>query len=175
MGEGPGVRSSSLSPIAGGEGQGEGGWDQPTGVRASLAYNFAVKLDGAWIPRTDLQGPFEVDESLDTVAVLFSFALVGRRWSIQLTASIWTATPVEVWVTSGPIDALTTTRRAFGYVLACEQQEGIEPVLRVKCGDPSRLQDRYELCYEFAPDEALTRGAICRQILTDAGFTPDSA
>jgi hypothetical protein len=137
------------------------------------AYNFAVKLDGAWIPRADLLGPFEVDESIDTVAVLFSFSLVGRRWSIQLTAATWTATPVEVWVTAGPIDALTTTRRAFGYVLSCEQLEGIEPTLRVRCGDPSRLQDRYELCYEFAPDEALTRGAICRQILTDAGFTCD--
>jgi hypothetical protein len=111
-------------------------------VRASLAYNFAVKLDGTWVPRADLQGPFEIDESIDTVAVLFSLTLVGRRWSIQSTAATWTATPVEIWVTVGPIDTLTTTRRAFGYVLACEQLEGIEPVLRVKCGDPSRLQDR---------------------------------
>ena len=142
-------------------------------MRASLAYNFAVKLDGAWVPRADLLGPFEIDESIDTVAVLFSFSLVGRRWSIQSTAVTWTATPVEVWVTAGPIGALLTWRRAFGQVLSCEQLEGIEPTLRVKCGDPSRLYDRYELCHEFAADEGLTRGDICRQALADAGFEAD--
>jgi len=142
-------------------------------VRVSLAYNFAVKLDGSWVPRADLLGPFDIDESIDTVAVLFSFSLVGRRWSIHSTASTWTAAPVEVWVTAGPMDALHTWRRAFGYVLACEQLEGIEPTLRIKCGDPSRLYDRYELCHEFAADAGLTRGDICRQVLADAGFEAD--
>jgi hypothetical protein len=139
----------------------------------SLAYTFTVLLNGTPVPPADLQGPFEVDESIDTPARLFSFTLVGRRYSIQSTATTWTAAPVEVWVTAGPIGALRTWRRAYGIVLTCEQLEGIEPTLRVRCGDPSRLVDRLELCYEFAADAGLTRGDICRQILTDAGFTPD--
>jgi hypothetical protein len=138
-----------------------------------MAYGFAVKLDGAWIPRADLLGPFEIDESIDTVARLFTFTLTGRRWSIQSTAATWTAAPVEVWGTAGPIGATSTWRRAFGVVLTCEQQEGLGPTLRVRCGDPSRLYDRVELCHEFPADAALTRGDICRQILTDFGFSGD--
>ena len=64
----------------------------------SIAYRFAVKLGGAWIPETELLGPLEVDESIDTVAALFSFSLAGRRWSIEATEKTWTLTPVEVWV-----------------------------------------------------------------------------
>jgi hypothetical protein len=139
----------------------------------ALAYNFAVKLNGAWLPAIDLLSPFDVDESIDTIARLFSFSLVGRRWSIQSTASTWTAAPVEIWVTASPIGATRTWRRAFGVVLTCEQLEGIEPTLRVKCGDPSRLYDRTQICHEFAPDAALTRGAICRAILNDFGFNAD--
>src|SRR4028119_1945257 len=56
----------------------------------SLAYNVAIKLAGSWIPTTDLLGPFEIDESIDTPATLFTFTLVGRRWSIQATTSTWT-------------------------------------------------------------------------------------
>jgi hypothetical protein len=139
----------------------------------ALAYTFAVKLNGTWLPTTDLLSPFEVDESIDTIARLFSFTLVGRRWSIQSTASTWTAAPVEIWVTAGPIGSTRTWRRAFGVVLTCEQLEGFEPTLRVKCGDPSRLYDRTEICHEFAPDASLTRGDICRAILNDFNFNAD--
>jgi hypothetical protein len=139
----------------------------------SLAYTVHITLAGLSLPPTDLLGPLEIDESLDTVARLFTFTLVGRRYSIQSTCTTWTAAPVEVWVTAGPIGATRTWRRAFGVVLTCEQLEGPEPTVRVRCGDPTRLVDRLELCYEFAADAGLTRGDICRQILTDAGFTPD--
>ncbi len=153
----------------------------------SVFYAFAVKLADAWVPSTALVGPLELDESIDTPARLFTFTLTGRQYSIHLTETTWTAAPVEVWVTAGPITALRTWRRAFGHVLTCEQIEGMEPTLKIRCADPSRLYDRTELCYEFLPspaprgrgrgrgpaDAGLTRGDICRQILTDAGFTPD--
>jgi hypothetical protein len=139
----------------------------------SIAYTFAVKLADTWIPSTDLLGPLELDESLDTIATRFSFGLVGRRWSIQLTETTWTSTPVEVWVTAGPIGHTRTWRRAFGFVLTCEQLEGIEPTLRVKCGDPSRLYDRTELCYELPADAGLTQGEICAEILTAQDLTAD--
>jgi hypothetical protein len=139
----------------------------------ALAYNFAVKLNNTWLPPTDLLSPFEVDESIDTIARLFTFTLVGRRWSIQSTAATWTAAPVEIWVTAGPVGSTRTWRRAFGVVLTCEQLEGHEPTLRLKCGDPSRLYDRTEICHEFAPDAALTRGDICSAILADFNFAAD--
>jgi len=139
----------------------------------SLFYGFAIKLADAWLPPGDVTGPLEIDESLDTPATLFTFTLTGRQYSIHATAATWTATPVEIWVTAGPIGALRTYRRAFGHVITCEQTEGPEPTLRLRCGDPSRRFDRYELCYEFPADAGLTRGAIARQILTDAGFTAD--
>src|SRR5215213_3817455 len=139
----------------------------------SIAYTFAVKLADAWVPRQHLLGPFEFAESIDTIAIRFSFGLVGRRWSIQLTETTWTSSPVEVWVTAGPIGAMRTWRRAFGFVLTCEQLEGIEPTLRVKCGDPSRLYDRTELCYELPADAGLTRGEICAEILTAQELTAD--
>ena len=139
----------------------------------SIAYNVHIKLGDTWLPDSAVLGPLEIDDSIDTPAVLFSFTLIGRRWSIQSTATTWTSTPVEIWVTAGPVGATRTWRRAFGYVLACEQQEGLEPILRVRCGDPSRLYDRHELCYEFPADAGRTRGEICREILTDAGFTVD--
>lgn len=147
----------------------------------SVAYNFAINLNNTWVPPTDLQGPVEIDESTDTPAVLFSFSLVGRRWSVAATSATWTAAPVEVWVTAGPIGpmgSLRTWRRAFGYVISCEQLEGIEPTVRVKCGDPSRLYARIELCYELPADAGLTRGAICSEILAEANLTatiPDGA
>ncbi len=195
-GEGPGVRALvSPLPVEGSaDGRGAGGEGlrghvlspfsatlQGTLSRSLIEslsgplihYTFTVKLNGVEIPSTDLVGPLEIDDSIDTPAVLFSFTLIGRRWSIQSTATTWTSTPVEIWVTVGPIGALRTWRRAFGYVLSCEQQEGLEPTLRVKCGDPSRLYDRHDLCYEFPADAGLTRGQICHEILTDAGFTTD--
>jgi hypothetical protein len=140
----------------------------------SLHYTFAVQLNGTWIPTTDLLGPFDLDESIDTIATRFTFGLVGRRWSIQLTETTWTSSPVEVWVTAGPISppgALRTWRRAFGYILSCEQLEGVEPTLRIHCGDPSRLYDRVELCYELPADAGLTRGEICAEILAAQELT----
>src|SRR6185436_1144798 len=139
----------------------------------SLFYGFTVKLADIWLPESALAGPLEIDESIDTPARLFTFTLTGRQYSIHNTETTWTSAPVEVWVTAGPIEALRTWRRAFGHVLTCEQIEGPEPTLKIRCADPSRLYDRYELCYEFPADAGLTRGEICRQILTDAGFTPD--
>jgi len=173
MGEGPGVRGRVSGPPA------SSATLTGTVVRSlsfsapSIAYTVAIKLNGTFIPAVDFVGPFEIDESIDTAAILFSFTLVGRQYSIQSTSTTWTAAPVEVWVTAGPIGALRTWRRAYGIVLTCEQLEGPEPTLRVKCGDPTRLVDRLELCYEFPADAGLTRGDICRQILSDAGFTPD--
>ena len=137
----------------------------------SLAYNVAIKLAGSWIPTTDLLGPFEIDESIDTPATLFTFTLVGRRWSIQATTSTWTAAPVEIWVTAGPVGAARTWRRAFGHVITCEQLEGLEPTLRVRCGDPSRLYDRHELCHEIPAGAGLTRGEICTVLLADLDLT----
>jgi len=139
----------------------------------SIAYAFAVQLAGAWVPRQDLLGPFEFAESVDTIATRFTFTLTGRRWSIHLTEKTWTSTHVEIWVTAGPIGALRTWRRAFGYVLTCEQLEGPEPTLRVKCGDPSHLHDRTELCYELPANAGLTRGEICTEILTTQDLTAD--
>jgi len=139
----------------------------------SIAYTFAVQLADAWVPRQDLLGPFEFAESIDTIATRFSFGLVGRRWSIQLTETTWTSTPVEVWVTAGPIGSTRTWRRAFGFILTCQQSEGVEPTLRIQCGDPSRLYDRVELCYELPADAGLTRGEICAEILTAQDLTAD--
>jgi hypothetical protein len=153
----------------------------------SVFYSVAVRLAGTWLPAIAVVGPLEIDESLDTPARLFTVTITGRQYSIHHTETTWTAAPVEIWVTAGPIGALRTWRRAFGQVLTCEQLEGPEPTLRLKCADPSRLYDRYELSYEFLPspaprgrgrgrgagDAGLTRGEICRQILTDAGFTAD--
>jgi hypothetical protein len=90
----------------------------------SIAYNVAAYLDGELIPRSELLGPFEIEESIDTVVVLFSFSLAGRRWSPQLTTKSWTRTPVEVWVTTGPIGATRTWLRAFGVVTGCEMTSG---------------------------------------------------
>ncbi len=139
----------------------------------STFYTFTIKLAGAWLPESAVLGPLELDESIDTPARIFTFTLTGRQYSIHNTETTWTSAPVEIWVTAGPLGALRTWRRAFGHVLTCEQIEGIEPTLRIRCADPSRLYDRYELCYEFPADAGLTRGEICREILTDAGFTPD--
>ena len=155
----------------------------------SVAYTFTIYLNGLPIPATSITGPLEIQESLDTPATLFTFTLTGREYAIHHTTTTWTSTPVEIWVTAGPaagpLAAFRTWRRAFGHVLTCEQQEGPEPTLRIRCGDPSRRYDRYTLCYEFPPSPAprgrgrgrgtpgLTRGAIVRQILEDAGFTAD--
>jgi hypothetical protein len=139
----------------------------------SVFYGFTIKLNENWLPASAVVGPFEITESLDTIAIRFSFTLTGRRWSIHLTEKTWTSTPVEIWVTAGPIGALRTWRRAFGYVLTCEQQEGPEPTLRVKCGDPSHLHDRTELCYELPANAGLTRGEICTEILTTQDLTAD--
>jgi hypothetical protein len=143
-------------------GRGAGGEGSP-----SVAYNYAVKLAGSWLPASALVGPFEIEESLDTIAVLFTFTLTGRAYSIHLTETTWTAAPVEVWVTAGPIGATESWLRAFGHVLTCEPQEGPEPTLKIRCGDPSRLYDRIELCAEIPAGAGLTRGEICTNLLTD--------
>jgi len=139
----------------------------------SLCYTFAVKLHDEWIPRTELLGPFELDESIDTVAVLFSFGLSGRRWSIEASSWVWSRTPVEIWATAGPAGGLRTWLRAFGYVLTCDQQEGPEPVLKVSCGDPSILYAREQLCAEVPTGAGLSRGAICADLLADLGIDSD--
>ncbi len=171
MGEGPGVRGRVVgafaSTLIGSVSR------SLTFSAPSMSYNLTLKLAGIPIPPLDLAGPLDLDESIDTPALLFSFTIIGRQYSIQSTSTTWTAAPVEVWVTAGPAGALRTWRRAYGIVLTCEQLEGPEPTLRVKCGDPTRLGDRLELCYEFPADAGLTRGDICRQILTDAGFVAD--
>jgi hypothetical protein len=171
-------------PSPGGrEGDGRGG----QGVRSlataptapSRAYGFAVKLNGTFLPPAHLLGPLEIEESIDTIAVLFSFTLTGRTYSIHLTETTWTAAPVEVWVTILPPLSRSAGEgaggrgwlRAFGHVLACEPQEGPEPTLKIRCGDPSRLYDRIELCAEIPADAGLTRGEICAALLTDLGLT----
>jgi hypothetical protein len=45
--------------------------------------------------------------------------------------------------------------------------------LRIQCGDPSRLYDRTELCYELPADVGLTRGEICAEILAAQDLTAD--
>ncbi len=140
----------------------------------SLCYGYAVRLNGdTWIPREDLLGPFELEVSIDTVAVLFNFSVAGRRWSIEATSWTWTRTTVEVWTTAGPAAGLRTWLRAYGYVLTCEQTEGPDPVLKVSCGDPSVLFNRLQLCAEIPTDAGLSRGAICADLLFDAGISAD--
>jgi hypothetical protein len=147
----------------------------------SVFYSFAVKLNDTWIPSSSITGPLEIDESIDTIATRFTFTLTGRQYSIHLTQTTWTSTPVEIWVTvmlplsrsAGEGAGGWGWRRAFGHILTCEQQEGIEPTLRVKCGDPSHLHDRTELCYELPADAGLTRGEICAEILTAQDLTAD--
>jgi hypothetical protein len=139
----------------------------------SLMYGFAVRLGGEWVPPNELLGPFEIEASIDTITVLFSFGLVGRRWSAEATSWTWTRTPVEVWVTAGPPGGLRTWLRAFGYVLTCDQSEGPEPTLKVSCADPSALYSRLQLCAEIPTGAGLTRGAIVADILGDAGLAAD--
>jgi hypothetical protein len=139
----------------------------------SITYGWAVRLAGEWIPAHDLLGPFEIDESIDTIATLFSFTLVGRRWSIEITATTWTSTPVELWVTAGPAGNTKTWRRAFGYVITCQPSGEMEPTVKVQCGDPSRLYDRQELCYELPVGAGLTRGEICAEILSSLELESD--
>jgi hypothetical protein len=139
----------------------------------SIAYDLAVRLGDTWIPPADLLGPFEVDASLDTVVSLFSFGLTGRRWSVEATTRTWTRTPVEVWATAGPIGAVRSWLHAFGTVVSCQQTAGPEPALRVHCADPSQLTADRELCEEIPAGAGLTRGALCRRILTDVGLEAD--
>jgi hypothetical protein len=153
----------------------------------SCAYSVAIKLNGTFLPSSSIQGPVEIDESIDTPATLFTFTLTGRRWSIQNTTATWTATPVEVWVTVQPWPTIQLplsrsagegaggrgSLRAFGQVITCEQIEGIEPTLRIRCGDPSRLYDRHELCAEIPANAGHTRGEICTALLADLNLTAD--
>jgi hypothetical protein len=179
-----GPNSKQVSPSPGGRvGDGRGG----QGVRSagggpgeagslsgpSLFYGYTIKLAEAWLPPSAILGPLEIEESLDTLAILFTFTLTGRQYSIHLTETTWTAAPVEIWVTAGPIGATETCLRAFGHVLTCEPQEGPEPTLKIRCGDPSRLYDRMELCHEIPAGADLTRGEICTNLLADLNLTAE--
>ncbi|HYQ82871.1 MAG TPA: hypothetical protein VEP28_02440, partial [Rubrobacter sp.] len=64
--------------------------------------------------------------------------------------------------------------RAFGHILTCEPHEGPEPTLRIRCGDPSRLYDRVELCAEIPADAGLTRGEICAALLANLNLTTET-
>ena len=52
------------------------------GKKTSHAKFLSIKLNGTELPASHLLGPLEIEESLDTIAVLFSFTLTGRPYSI---------------------------------------------------------------------------------------------
>lgn len=140
----------------------------------SVLYDWEVWLGDHWVPREHLRGPFEVEESISTQLVTFSFSLAGSRYGMLATAATWTRTPVEVWTTAGPPEGpMRRWPRAVGYVHTCEQTSGHEPQIRVTCADPSILFDRFELCHEVAPGSGLRRDEIAAAILAGAGITAD--
>ncbi len=136
----------------------------------SIAFAWMIKLAGEWIPAEDLVGPLELEETIDSPVRLATFGLRGSSYSILQSIRAWTRTPVEIWTGSGTHGSFREVLRLSGYVLTCDQADGYEPVLRVRCGDQAVLYDRWELCLEVEPGSGLTRDEILASLLADAGI-----
>ena len=132
---------------------------------ASVIHYYRVKLDGVWVPESDLSGPLVVDDAIDNIGRTFSFGLIGKAYGSFLTRKVWTRAPVEIHSYRGPVGAMTSeTPELSGFVIACQEDSG--PVIRVSCGDygTAGAWSERKLCFEVAPFSGRTRGSIVRDI-----------
>lgn len=136
----------------------------------SIAYGLRVVLDGEEIPPSELAGPVEFDESIDSVVVTFSFTLAGRRWLPLLTSRTWTRTPVQVYTsTAWPGGPPREELRASGVVVTCDPEDALK--VKISCSNEAILYDQICLCHEVPPGSGLHRGEICAELAAFAGLT----
>lgn len=137
-----------------------------------LYYWFRVKLDGVFVPESDLIGPLVIRRNIDSHTVSWSFGLAGPQYSIFKTETTWIRTAVEVETYHGQSHEIQSDLpRISGYILTCNQVDDNGPVMLIECADQAALYERSTTCREYDPFSGNTRGDIVEDLLTDAGIT----